>query len=38
MEGGTTGQQLRLSLDLADVTIVNNGPLEALHRRVEELL
>jgi dephospho-CoA kinase len=38
MEGGTDGQQLRLCLDLADVTIVNDGPLEALHRRVEELL
>jgi dephospho-CoA kinase len=38
MEAGTNGQQLRLCLDLADATIVNDGPLETLHRRVEELL
>jgi dephospho-CoA kinase len=38
MEGGTGGQQIRLCLDLADVTITNKGSLKALHRQIEELL
>jgi len=38
MEGGTGGQQIRLCLDLADVTITNEGSLEALHRQIEERL
>jgi dephospho-CoA kinase len=38
MTGGTSGQQLRLCLNLADVTIVNDGTFEALHRRIEEQL
>jgi dephospho-CoA kinase len=38
MSGGRSGQQLRRCLKLADVTIINDGPLAALHRRMEELL
>jgi dephospho-CoA kinase len=38
MTGGTSGQQLRLCLNLADVTIVNDGTIEVLHRRLEEQL
>jgi dephospho-CoA kinase len=38
IEGGKEGQQLRLCLDLADVIITNAGPLEALHRQIEERL
>jgi dephospho-CoA kinase len=38
MAGGTSGQQIRRCLDLADVTIVNDGSLEALHRQIEERL
>jgi dephospho-CoA kinase len=38
MTGGTSGQQLRLCLNLADVTIVNDGTIEVLHRRIEEQL
>ena len=38
MAGGTSGQQIRLCLDLADVTIINEGSLEALHRQIEERL
>jgi len=36
MQGGTSGQQIRHCLDLADVTIVNDGSLQALHRRIKE--
>jgi dephospho-CoA kinase len=38
MRGGTSGQQIRHCLDLADVTIVNDGSLQALHRQIEERL
>jgi dephospho-CoA kinase len=38
MTGGRSGQQLRRCLDLADVTIINDGTLEALHRRIKERL
>ncbi|HUU38382.1 MAG TPA: AAA family ATPase [Candidatus Desulfaltia sp.] len=38
MTGGRSGQQLRRCLNLADVTIINDGTLEALHRRIEERL
>jgi dCMP deaminase len=38
LAGGTSGQQLRRSLDLADVTIVNDGSLRALHRQIKERL
>jgi dephospho-CoA kinase len=38
MTGGRSGQQLRRCLALADVTIVNDGTFEALHRRIEERL
>jgi dephospho-CoA kinase len=38
MSGGRNGQQLRLCLNLADVTIVNDGTLEDLHRQIEERL
>lgn len=38
MAGGTSGQQIRRCLDLADVTIVNDGSLQALHRRIKERL
>ena len=38
MAGGTGGQQLRRCLDLADVTIVNDGSLRALHRQIKERL
>ena len=38
MTGGTSGQQIRRCLDQADVTIVNEGSLEALHRQIEERL
>lgn len=38
MTGGRNGQQLRRCLSLADVTIINDGTLEALHRRIEERL
>jgi dephospho-CoA kinase len=38
MTGGRNGQQLRRCLELADVTIINDGTLEALHRRIEERL
>jgi dephospho-CoA kinase len=38
MAGGTSGQQIRLCLDLADVTIINDGSLPALHRQIEERL
>ena len=35
---GRGGQQLRRCLQMADVTIVNDGSLEDLHRRLEERL
>jgi dephospho-CoA kinase len=38
MSNGKTGQQLHRCLELADVTIINDGTLTALHRRIEELL
>jgi dephospho-CoA kinase len=38
MTGGRDGQQLRRCLDSADVTIINDGTIEALHRRIEERL
>jgi dephospho-CoA kinase len=38
MAGGTSGQQIRRCLDLADVTIFNDGSLKALHRQIEERL
>jgi len=38
LAGGTSGQQLRRCLDLADVTIVNDGSLRALHRQIKERL
>ena len=38
MAGGTSGQQIRRCLDLADVTIVNDGSLRALHRQIKERL
>jgi dephospho-CoA kinase len=38
LEGGKEGQQIRLCLDLADVTITNEGSIEALHRQIEERL
>ncbi|OGD19529.1 MAG: hypothetical protein A2Y69_05815 [Candidatus Aminicenantes bacterium RBG_13_59_9] len=38
MAGGAAGQQLRRCLDLADVTIVNDGTLQALHRKIKERL
>jgi dephospho-CoA kinase len=38
MEGGKEGQQIRLCLDLADVTITNEGSLGALRRQIEERL
>jgi len=38
MAAGSGGQQLRRCLRLADVTIVNDGSLEDLHRRLEERL
>jgi len=36
MAGGAAGQQLRRCRDLADVTIVNDGTLQALHRKIKE--
>jgi dephospho-CoA kinase len=38
LAGGTSGQQLHRCLDLADVTIVNDGTLQALHRQIKERL
>jgi dephospho-CoA kinase len=38
MQGGTSGQQIRHCLELADVTIVNDGSLQALHRQIKERL
>jgi dephospho-CoA kinase len=38
MRGGKSGQQLRRCFRLADVTIINDGTLAALHLRIEELL
>ena len=38
MEGGTSGQQIRRCMDLADMAICNDGSLQALHRRIEERL
>jgi dephospho-CoA kinase len=38
MAGGASGQQLARCLEMADVTIRNDGPLAALHRRIEERL
>lgn len=38
MTGDRDGQQLRRCLDLADVTIINDGTIDALHRRIEERL
>lgn len=38
MAGGRSGQQLRRCLSLTDVTIINDGTLEALHRQIEERL
>jgi dephospho-CoA kinase len=38
MAGGASGQQLGRCLELADVTIRNDGSLAALHRRIEERL
>ena len=36
--GDPDGQQLRKCLAMADVLIFNDGPLEELHRRLEEVL
>jgi dephospho-CoA kinase len=38
MTGGRNGQQLRRCMKMADLTLVNDGTLEALHRRIEESL
>jgi dephospho-CoA kinase len=38
MAGGKSGQQLRRCLELADVTVRNDGTLATLHRRIEESL
>ncbi len=38
MSGGSGSQQLRRCLNLADLTIINDGTLEALHRQIEEHL
>ncbi len=38
MTGGRSGQQLRLCLHMADLTIVNDGTLKDLHRQIEERL
>jgi dephospho-CoA kinase len=38
MAGGSSAQQLSRCLDMADVTIRNDGSLAALHRRIEESL
>ena len=38
MSGGTTAQQLKACLALADQLIVNDGTLEDLRRKLEELL
>ncbi|MGB7296470.1 MAG: AAA family ATPase [Candidatus Aminicenantales bacterium] len=38
MSGGKSGQQLRRCLGLADLTIVNDGTLQNLRRRIKELL
>jgi dephospho-CoA kinase len=38
MAGGASGQQLARCLEMADVTIRNDGSLRALHRRIEERL
>lgn len=38
MTGGSGAQQLRRCLDLADLTIINDGTLEALHHQIEEHL
>ena len=38
MAGGTNGQQIRRCLVLADLTIINDGSLRALHRQIEERL
>lgn len=38
MRGGKSEQQLRRCMTLADLTIVNDGPLAALHRQIKERL
>jgi len=38
MAGGANGQQLAQCLELADLTIRNDGSLRSLHRRIEERL
>lgn len=38
MAAGKDGQQLRRCLEMADVTLTNDGSLRQLHRRIEELL
>lgn len=38
MSGGRSGQQLRRCLSLADVTIINDGTLQGLRRRIKEHL
>jgi len=38
MEGGTGGQQIRRCLEMAGLTLINDGSLEALHRQIEERL
>jgi dephospho-CoA kinase len=37
-EGGPNSQQVRRCLDLADVTLLNDGSLKALYRQIEERL
>jgi dephospho-CoA kinase len=38
MAGGRAGQQLRRSMEMADIVIINAGTLEALRRKVEKCL
>ena len=38
MNGNETGQQIALCMAMADRTIFNDGTIEELHRKVEELL
>ena len=38
LSGGRAGQQLRRCLELADVTIVNDGTLARLRRKVDRCL
>ena len=38
MAGGRAGQQLRRSMEMADIVIVNAGTLETLRRKVEKCL